>query len=110
VEAAFFDLDQTILSRSSSLVFSRPLYRAGMVSRGQLLLGAYAQLVWALNDHDGGRPALHEFTDDGIARNLARYEQTAGGLRIGQQDEFILIAARVDVGTHPLQVAPRPAG
>jgi HAD superfamily hydrolase (TIGR01490 family) len=48
VEAAFFDLDKTIISRSSSLALSRPLYRAGMVSRAQLLRGAYAQLVYLL--------------------------------------------------------------
>lgn len=47
-EAAFFDLDKTIVSRSSSLALSRPLYRAGMVSRGQLMRGAYAQLVYLL--------------------------------------------------------------
>ncbi len=48
MEAAFFDLDKTIISRSSSLALSRPLYRAGMVSRGQLMRGAYAQLVYLL--------------------------------------------------------------
>jgi HAD superfamily hydrolase (TIGR01490 family) len=48
VEAAFFDLDKTIISRSSSLALSRPMYRAGMVTRGQLVRGAYAQLVYAL--------------------------------------------------------------
>jgi HAD superfamily hydrolase (TIGR01490 family) len=48
MEGAFFDLDKTIVSRSSSLALSRPLYRAGMVSRGQLLRGAYAQLVYLL--------------------------------------------------------------
>jgi HAD superfamily hydrolase (TIGR01490 family) len=48
VEAAFFDLDKTIISRSSSLALSRPMYRAGMVSRGALLRGAYAQLVYLL--------------------------------------------------------------
>ena len=48
MQAAFFDLDKTIVCRSSSLALSRPLYRAGMVSRGQLLRGAYAQLVYLL--------------------------------------------------------------
>jgi len=48
MDAAFFDLDKTIISRSSSLALSRPMYRAGMVSRGQLLRGAYAQLVYLL--------------------------------------------------------------
>jgi len=48
MEAAFFDLDKTIISKSSSLALSRPMYRAGMVTRGQLVRGAYAQLVYAL--------------------------------------------------------------
>ncbi len=48
MEAAFFDLDKTIISKSSSLALSRPMFRAGMVTRGQLLRGAYAQLVYAL--------------------------------------------------------------
>jgi len=54
-EAAFFDLDKTIISRSSSLALSRPLYRAGMVSRGQLLRGAYGQLVYLLIGADEQR-------------------------------------------------------
>ena len=48
VEAAFFDLDKTIISRSSSLALSRPMYRAGMVSRSALIRSAYAQLVYLL--------------------------------------------------------------
>ncbi len=48
MEAAFFDLDRTIISKSSSLALSRPMYRAGLVSRGQLMRGAYAQLVYLL--------------------------------------------------------------
>ncbi len=55
VHAAFFDLDKTIVSRSSSLALSRPLYRAGLVSRGQLLRGAYAQLVYLLVGADERR-------------------------------------------------------
>ena len=37
MEAAFFDLDKTIISRSSSLALSGPTYRAGIVRRGQLV-------------------------------------------------------------------------
>jgi HAD superfamily hydrolase (TIGR01490 family) len=55
VKAAFFDLDKTIISRSSSLALSRPLYRAGMVSRSQLLRSAYAQLVYLLIGADEHR-------------------------------------------------------
>jgi HAD superfamily hydrolase (TIGR01490 family) len=55
MEAAFFDLDKTVVSRSSTLALSRPLYRAGMVSRSQLLRGAYAQLVYLLVGADEGK-------------------------------------------------------
>jgi HAD superfamily hydrolase (TIGR01490 family) len=48
VEAAFFDLDKTVISRSSSLALTRPMYRAGLVSRSALMKGAYAQLVYLL--------------------------------------------------------------
>ena len=48
MEAAFFDLDKTIISKSSSLALTRPMYRAGLVSRSMLLRGAYAQLVYLL--------------------------------------------------------------
>jgi HAD superfamily hydrolase (TIGR01490 family) len=55
MEAAFFDLDKTIISKSSSLALTRPMYRAGMVSRSQLLRGAYAQLVYLLMGADEKR-------------------------------------------------------
>lgn len=48
VEAAFFDLDKTVISKSSSLALSRPMYRAGLVSRSALLKGAYAQIIYLL--------------------------------------------------------------
>jgi HAD superfamily hydrolase (TIGR01490 family) len=48
MEAAFFDLDKTVISKSSSLALSRPFYQAGLVSRSALLKGAYAQLVYLL--------------------------------------------------------------
>ena len=52
MEAAFFDLDKTVISRSSSLALTRPMYRAGLVSRSALLKGAYAQLVYLLMGAD----------------------------------------------------------
>jgi HAD superfamily hydrolase (TIGR01490 family) len=55
MEAAFFDLDKTVISKSSSLALSRPMYRAGLVSRSQLLKGAYAQLVYLLIGADERR-------------------------------------------------------
>ena len=56
MEAAFFDLDRTLISRSSSFALTRPMYQAGMVSRRTVLRGAYAQLVFRLlGSDDPGR-------------------------------------------------------
>src|SRR5439155_24163736 len=55
MEAAFFDLDKTVISKSSSLALTRPMYRAGLVSRSGLLKGAYAQLVYLMVGADEKR-------------------------------------------------------
>jgi HAD superfamily hydrolase (TIGR01490 family) len=50
--AAFFDLDKTIIARSSTLAFTRPLGRAGLLNRRAVLRGAYAQLLFVMNGAD----------------------------------------------------------
>ncbi|HVQ19250.1 MAG TPA: haloacid dehalogenase-like hydrolase, partial [Actinomycetes bacterium] len=52
--AAFFDLDKTIIARSSSLAFSRPFYKGGLINRRAVLRSAYAQFVYLVGgaDHD----------------------------------------------------------
>jgi HAD superfamily hydrolase (TIGR01490 family) len=52
--AAFFDLDKTIIARSSSLAFSRPFYASGLINRRTVLRSAYAQFVYLAGgaDHD----------------------------------------------------------
>ncbi len=52
--AAFFDLDKTIIARSSSMAFSKPFQAGGLISRRAVLRSAYAQFVFAVGgaDHD----------------------------------------------------------
>lgn len=52
--AAFFDLDKTIIAKSSTLAFSRPFQAGGLISRGAVLRSAYAQFVYVVGgaDHD----------------------------------------------------------
>jgi HAD superfamily hydrolase (TIGR01490 family) len=52
--AAFFDLDKTVIAKSSTLAFSRPFYRGGLINRRAVLRTAYAQFVYLLGgaDHD----------------------------------------------------------
>lgn len=52
--AAFFDLDKTVIAKSSSLAFSRPFQAGGLISRRAVLRSAYAQFVYLVGgaDHD----------------------------------------------------------
>jgi HAD superfamily hydrolase (TIGR01490 family) len=52
--AAFFDLDKTIIAKSSTLAFSRPFYQGGLINRRTVLKSAYAQFVYLVGgaDHD----------------------------------------------------------
>jgi len=47
-EAAFFDLDKTVIAKSSTLAFSGRLYKAGMLGRRTLLRAAIGQLMYLL--------------------------------------------------------------
>lgn len=52
--AAFFDLDKTIIAKSSALAFSKPFQAGGLISRRSVLRSAYAQFVYLVGgaDHD----------------------------------------------------------
>ncbi|WP_370617338.1 HAD family hydrolase [Mumia sp. Pv 4-285] len=50
--AAFFDLDKTIIARSSTLAFSKHFYDSGLINRRSVLRSAYAQFVFALQGAD----------------------------------------------------------
>ena len=52
--AAFFDLDKTIIAKSSTLAFTRPFQAGGLISRRAVLRSAYAQFVYLAGgaDHD----------------------------------------------------------
>jgi HAD superfamily hydrolase (TIGR01490 family) len=52
--AAFFDLDKTVIAKSSTLAFSRSFYQGGLISRRSVLRSGYAQFVYLVGgaDHD----------------------------------------------------------
>lgn len=50
--AAFFDLDKTIIAKSSTLAFGRPFYQGGLINRRTVIRSAYAQFVFALAGAD----------------------------------------------------------
>jgi HAD superfamily hydrolase (TIGR01490 family) len=50
--AAFFDLDKTVIAKSSTLAFGRPFFHGGLINRRAVLKGAYAQFVFSLSGAD----------------------------------------------------------
>ncbi|MFL6137713.1 MAG: HAD family hydrolase [Frankiaceae bacterium] len=50
--AAFFDLDKTIIARSSTLAMGRPLYAGGLINRRAVLRTTYAQLAFLIGGAD----------------------------------------------------------
>ncbi|MFZ0161664.1 MAG: HAD family hydrolase [Kineosporiaceae bacterium] len=52
--AAFFDLDKTIIARSSTLAFARPFLAGGLITRRAVVRNAYAHFLYQVGgaDHD----------------------------------------------------------
>ncbi|MGW1197233.1 HAD family hydrolase [Streptomyces sp. NPDC002536] len=52
--AAFFDLDKTVIAKSSTLTFGKSFYQGGLINRRAVLRTAYAQFVFLAGgaDHD----------------------------------------------------------
>lgn len=57
VEAAFFDLDKTVIARAALVAFSGPLHRAGYLSRWLVLRALYGHLVFTYLGADEERMA-----------------------------------------------------
>jgi HAD superfamily hydrolase (TIGR01490 family) len=46
MEAAFFDLDKTVIAKASVVAFGAPFYKEGLISRRMILRGLWGQLVY----------------------------------------------------------------
>jgi len=78
--AAFFDLDKTVIAKSSALAFGRPFYRDGLISRRDVIKGAYAQLMFRIG---GG-------TDEQtMARTRDYVAQLCTGWRVDQVQQIV---------------------
>lgn len=77
-EAAFFDLDKTVIAKASMVAFSGPLHRAGLISRRMLLRAAWGQLVYA---QLGTSPDKLAKLRDSVLRLTRGWDQaTIGGI------------------------------
>ncbi len=50
--AAFFDLDKTVIAKSSALAFSKPFFSQGLLNRRAVLKASYAQFLLVMSGAD----------------------------------------------------------
>jgi HAD superfamily hydrolase (TIGR01490 family) len=50
--AAFFDLDKTVIAKSSTLAFSKPFFDQGLINRQAVLKSTYAQFLFLMSGAD----------------------------------------------------------
>jgi HAD superfamily hydrolase (TIGR01490 family) len=55
--AAFFDLDKTVIAKSSALAFGRHFYASGLINRRAMMKSAYAQFVYLVGGADDDQMA-----------------------------------------------------
>jgi HAD superfamily hydrolase (TIGR01490 family) len=77
--AAFFDLDKTVIAKSSALAFGRPFYRDGLITRRDVVKAAFAQLMFRLGGADEQQMAR-------IRDNIA---ELCRGWRIDQVNQIV---------------------
>lgn len=95
--AAFFDLDKTVIAKSSALAFGRPFYRDGLIGRRDVVKTAYAQIMFRVGGTD---EQTMERTRDFLA-NLCR------GWRVDQVRQ--IVAETLDELIHPYVYAEAAA-
>ena len=77
--AAFFDLDKTVIAKSSALAFGRPFYRDGLITRRDVVKAAYAQLLFRIGGAD----------DNQIARIRDYLAALCKGWRVEQVNQIV---------------------
>lgn len=78
-EAAFFDLDRTLMQGSSAFQFGRAAYRAGLLSRRQLIADGWANLRFRLRGStDEATHALRDRISESLTGTPVRDMQRLG--------------------------------
>ncbi|WP_407565926.1 HAD family hydrolase [Streptomyces sp. 184] len=77
--AAFFDLDKTVIAKSSTLTFSRSFYHGGLINRRAVLRSAYSQFIYLLGGAD------HEQTE----RMRAYLSNLCRGWNVAQVSDIV---------------------
>ncbi len=95
--AAFFDLDKTVIAKSSALAFGRPFYRDGLISRRDVVKTAYAQIMFRVGGAD----------EQSMMRTRDYLAELCRGWRVDQVRQ--IVAETLDELIHPYVYAEAAA-
>ncbi len=85
--AAFFDLDKTIVAKSSVLAFGKPLYREGLLSKRIIVKSMYAQIVYMLVGADESK--MEEVRESMLALTRGWKQDHVASIVAETMDEMI---------------------
>ncbi|GIJ47374.1 morphological differentiation-associated protein [Virgisporangium aliadipatigenens] len=77
--AAFFDLDKTVIAKSSALAFGKPFYRDGLINRRDVIKGAYSKLLLRMGGSD----------EQGMARTRDYLAELCQGWSVEQVQQIV---------------------
>lgn len=86
-QAAFFDLDKTVIAKASMVAFGRPLYHGGLINRRTVLRALYGQLVYL---HLGASEEKLERIRESVLRLTRGWEQARVAEIVGEALEQIV--------------------
>ena len=95
MQAAFFDLDKTVIAKSSTLAFGKPFYKAGFVGKRALMKMGFAQIFYLLFGAD----------EDQLERARDQMLMLTSGWHRAEIEQLVEqtideVADRIDIGTH----------
>jgi hypothetical protein len=76
--AAFFDLDKTVISKSSTLAFGRPFYQYGLIGRADAMRSVAGHLAYRIAGANHGQMERVRGWVTGLCRGWPVLEFTAG--------------------------------
>src|SRR3954447_13028306 len=87
MEAAFFDLDKTVIAKASMVAFGGSFLREGLVSRRTMLRGAYAHVVYM---HVGASEQKLARIRESVLTLTRGWEQSRVGTIVGEALEAVI--------------------
>ncbi|MET0456079.1 MAG: HAD-IB family hydrolase [Mycobacterium sp.] len=102
--AAFFDLDKTVIAKSSTLAFSKPFFNEGLINRQAVLKSTYAQFLFLMSgaDHEQMDRMRSYITNMCTGWNVEQVKSIVGETLHDIVDPLVFVEAANLIADHKL--------